>query len=200
MFSFDVGDNVRIINENECYVDDPKMVADHIHDPYNLACYCMSSQPCEDDIGKIVAGWEDNGQNIYYVRIYEDDNCDRLSCYCYLMDEAGLGEYEPEIKVGDKVKVVRPGAVYADYVSWVLRNITDPNLLARWACGSRIPENGIYEVVKIALHSEGTSYVKLAFIKDAYGGSLCKCYLVDVDGLTKVKPEDKQKKQHTLEF
>ena len=188
MFKFDVGDNVRIINENECYVDDPRMVADHIEDPYLAACYCMSSQPCMDDIGKIVAGWEDNGQNIYYVRVFEDDDCDRLSCYCYLMDEAGLVRFDPEIKEGDKVRVVKPGAVYADYVSWVLRNIIDPNLLARWACGSRIPENdGIYEVVKVALHSEGTSYAKLAFIKDAYGGASYKCYLIDVDGLEKVK-------------
>lgn len=188
MFSFEVGDNVRIINENECYVDDPKMVADHIHDPYDAACYCMSSQPCEDDIGKILARWRDNGQSIYYVRIYEDDSCDTPSCYCYLMDEDGLSGVGAEIKEGDTVKIVEPGATYADYVSWVRRNITDPDLLARWAYGSRMSENnGTYKVVKIAPHSERTGCAKLAFIKGTDSAVSYKCYLIGVDGLKKIK-------------
>ena len=201
MFNFEVGGIVRIINENECYVDDPQMVADHIHDPYNLACYCMSSQPCEDDIGKIIAGWEDNGQNIYYVRIYEDDNCDRLSCYCYLMDESGLEEYEPGIKVGDKVKIVNSGKVFDTYADWVVKYITDKNLLAHWAYGSRVGDwaaiDGVYEVLYIAPHGGG--YGPLAFIKSLEETSY-KCFLVAVNGLAKVKQETKQKKNSPFEF
>ena len=185
MFSFDVGDNVRIINENECYVDDPRMVADHINDPYAAACYCMSSQPCEDDIGKVLARWRDNGQSIYYVRIYEDDNCDTPSCYCYLMDETGLEAYGPEIKVGDKVNIVNSGMLFDTYADWVVEHITDKNLLAHWAYGSRgWSANGVYEVMCIAPHGGG--YGPLAFIKSLEGTSY-KCFLITVDGLAKVK-------------
>ena len=188
MFKFDVGDNVRIINENECYVDEPSMVADHIKDPYLAACYCMSSQPCEDDIGQILVMWEDNGQNIYYVRAYEDDNCDRLSCYCYLMDESGLEGVDVGIKEGDTVKVVERGYLYADYIGWVRRNITDLDLLARWVYGGRMLENdGLYKVVKIAPHSERTGCAELAFIKGIDSTVSYKCYLIGVDGLEKVK-------------
>ena len=188
MFNFEVGEIVRIINNNECYVDDPKMVADHIDHPYNAACYCMSSQPCEGDIGKVLARWEDSGQSIYYVRVYEDDNCEKLSCYCYLMDEAGLEKFDVGIKEGDTVKVVEPGCLYADYVDWVLRNITDPDLLARWVYGGRVPGNDeIYKVVKIAPHSEKTGCARLAFIKGTVSHISYKCYLIGVDGLKKVK-------------
>lgn len=187
MFKFNIFDKVRITDENQCYVDDPKMVADHVKDHYNATCYCMSSQPSDDDVGQVLARWEDSGQNIYYVRVYEDDECKTPSCYCYCMDEAGLDKLEDEIKVGDTVNVVRPGAVYADYLGWVRRNITDADLLARWVYGGRIPENGIYEVVKIAPHSEGNSYANLAFIKDADRLGSYKCYLVGVDGLKKAE-------------
>lgn len=185
MFKFDVFDNVRITDENQCYVDDPKMVADHVRDHYNATCYCMSSQPSDGDVGKILARWEDSGRNIYYVCVYETDDCEKLSCYCYCMDETGIEEFEAEIKVGDNVEVIRPSAVCADYIGWVRRNITDPDLLARWAYGNRMPEGGIYEVVKIAYHTEGTSFAKLAFIKDAEKPTTYKCYLVGVDGLKK---------------
>ena len=185
MFKFDVRDNVRIINENECYVDDPKLVADHVKDLYLAACYCMSSQPCEDDIGQIILRWEDNGQNIYYVRVYEDDSCGTPSCYCYLMDEAGLEAYEPEIKVGDKVKIVNGGMVFDTYADWVVKYITDKNLLAHWAYGCRVCDRpgdavAVYEVLHIAPHGGG--YGQLAFIKGTD-----KCFLVAVDGLAKVK-------------
>lgn len=200
MFKFSVLTDVRIINNNECYVDDPNMVADHVKDHYDATCYCMSSQPSDGEVGQILARWQDSGQNIYYVRLYEDDECSTLSCYCYCVDEAGLEKLDAEIKEGDTVRVVNPGAAYADYLGWVRRHITDPDLLARWAYGSRIPENGIYEVVKIAYHSETSNYAKLAFIKDADRIASYKCYLIGVDGLAKVKPEAKQKKQHPLEF
>ena len=198
MFKFDVRDNVRIINENECYVDDPKLVADHVKDLYLAACYCMSSQPCEDDIGQIILRWEDNGQNIYYVRVYEDDSCGTPSCYCYLMDEAGLEAYEPEIKVGDKVKIVNGGMVFDTYADWVVKHITDKNLLAHWAYGCRVCDRpgdavAVYEVLHIAPHGGG--YGPLAFIKGTD-----KCFLVAVDGLAKVKQETKQKKNSPIEF
>ena len=189
MFKFNVFDKVRITDENECYVDDPRMVADHVKDHYNATCYCMSSQPSDDDVGQVLARWEDSGQNIYYVRVYEDDECKTPSCYCYCIDEAGLEKLDAEIKEGDTVRVVRPGAVYADYLVWVRRNITDPDLLARWVYGNRIPENGIYKVVKIAPHSDASSYAKLAFIKDADRITSYKCYLIGVDGLEKAKRE-----------
>ena len=189
MFNFEVGEVVRIINNNECYVDDPKMVAEHIWNHFDAACYCMSSQPEDDDIGKVIARWEDNGQNIYYVRVFEGYDCDSLSCYCYLMDETGLERFaDTEIKEGDTVKVVEPGCVYADYVNWVLRNITDPDLLARWAYRGRMPGNDeIYKVVKIAPHSEKTGCARLAFIKGTVSHISYKCYLIGVDGLKKVK-------------
>lgn len=200
MFSFEIGERVRITNNNECYVDDPQMVADHIKDPYDAACYCMSSQPEDDDIGKVIARWEDNGQTIYYIRMFEDYDCEALSYYCYLMDEDGLKSCECKIKVGDKVRVVNGGEAFPTYADWVVKHIEDKNLLAHWAYGGRVSDNSIYttyEVVHIAPHGDAYGNIPLAFIKEL-GGIGYKCFLVAVSGLTKVEQETK--KNHELVF
>lgn len=185
MFKFNIFDKVRITDENECYVDDPKMVADHVKDHYNATCYCMSSQPSDDDVGQVLARWEDNGQNIYYVRVYEDDECKTPSCYCYCMDEVGLEKAEGEIKAFDIVKVTCIDGVYPTYDDWVLENIKDRKLLAHWAYGDRLLDsNGKkYEVVVIAPHGKAPS-VKLAFIKSC-GMNAYRCYLIDAKALKK---------------
>lgn len=188
MFKFEVGTEVVITNNNECYVDDPKMVAEHIKDPYDAACYCMSSQPEDDDIGKVLARWEDNGQNIYYIRMYEDYDCDALSCYCYLVDEAGLEPYEDSIKVGDKVRIVNSGKAFSSYADWVVKHIENKTLIAHWAYGGsprNEPIGTLYEVIHIAPHSKGSS--DLAFIKGLDSTVSYKCYLMRMDGLEKVK-------------
>jgi hypothetical protein len=198
MFKFEVGAEVVITNNNECYVDDPKMVAEHIYDPYDAACYCMSSQPEDDDIGKVLARWEDNGQKIYYISMYEDYDCDTLSCYCYLMDEAGLKIHEEGIKVGDKVKVLKCGETFSSYADWIVKHIEDKTLIAHWAYGGNPRDESIgtvYDVICIAPHSKGCK--DLAFIK-APGNSMYKCYLIAVSGLVKAKPEVKN--NHEINF
>ena len=185
MFKFNVFDKVRITDENECYVDDPKMVADHVRDHYNATCYCMSSQPSDDDVGQVLARWEDNGQNIYYVRVYEDGECKKPSCYCYCMDEAGLEKYGGDIKVGDFVEVTDPEYVYSTYTEWVTENVHDIRLIATWAYSSAPTRIYHYEVMAIAPHTQDTENT-LAFIK-APGLSGC-CYVMDIRGLKKFAP------------
>lgn len=197
MFKFEVGEKVKITNNNECYVDDPRMVADHVCDPYDAACYCMSSQPEDGDVGEVIARWEDNGQTIYYIRMYEDYDCDALSCYCYLVDEDGLKSCECNIKVGDRVRLVDGGELFPTYADWVVKHIEDKNLVARWAYGGRITDNSIgttYEVVHIAPHGDAYGNIPLAFIK-ALDGIGYKCFLVAVSGLEKVKPEANKNKE-----
>lgn len=196
MLKFEVGGIVRIINENECYVDDPKMVSDHIRDPYNLACYCMSSQPCIDDIGKIVAGWEDNGQNIYYVRVFEGDDCNSLSRYCYLMDEAGLEAYEKGIKVGDTVEIIDPDLAYTTYTAWVTLHITDSKLLALWSYQVKPKNWNRCTVMAIGPHIDTTDRT-LAFVQVPGKGNAC--YLMDIRGLKK-DPRSATKSNTELAF
>lgn len=185
MFKFGVFDKVMITDENQCYVDDPKMVADHVRDHYNATCYCMSSQPSDDDVAQVLARWEDNGQNIYYVRAYEDDECKTPSCYCYCMDETGLEKLGGDIKVGDSVEVTNPDYVYSTYTEWVIENVHDIRLIATWAYNSAPTKIYHYKVLAIATHRQDIENT-LAFIK-APGLSGC-CYVMDIRGLRKITP------------
>lgn len=92
-----------------------------------------------------------------------------------------LLEKEKELKVGDKVRVVNAGLLYSTYDEWVIRNIADKRLIARYQYNCKIDTSKIYKIRKIALHSMRVKRV-LAYIESTWDES---CFLIGVEGIEK---------------
>ncbi len=108
------------------------------------------------------------------------------------MDRLNKELGEDKIEVGDKVKIVNNGFVYTTYTHWVVSNVPDPLMVARFAYGQK-PNmgNAVYTVEAIAPHSkynkETLVYVQRYY--DSFSNVLDTsqpCYLISIDGLEKV--------------
>lgn len=89
----------------------------------------------------------------------------------------------PQIQVGDLVRVVNTSKCYPRKPRWVAEHIADSLLIARYAYGQRLGYPGIikhpgtFRVLHIA---DGWAFIQLT---DNYDTS---CYLVGLDGLERV--------------
>ena len=92
-----------------------------------------------------------------------------------------LFEKEKELKVGDKVRVVSAGMLYSTYDEWVVRNIADKRLIARYQYNRSIDTSKVYRIRKIALHSTSVKRV-LAYIESTWDES---CFLIGIEGIEK---------------
>jgi len=84
---------------------------------------------------------------------------------------------ETRFKVGDKVKVVNAGELYATYKDFIKENA--PQLLNKWEHGRYLPDGGSYEVKAIGKHIFDR---ELAIIEQNN-----KVYIVNFKGLELVK-------------
>lgn len=91
------------------------------------------------------------------------------------------------IAVGDRVKVVDVGCIYETYWKWVVNNINDPGLIARYSYNGNIDLNATYRVKAIAPHEDDCNRM-LAYIER--DGFVSACYLISVDGIRKVKERE----------
>lgn len=106
------------------------------------------------------------------------------------MDRLNKKLGENKIEVGDKVKIVTNGRVYSTYADWVVENVHDPRMVARFAYGQVPNEDDTVYVVK-AIAPNGMTGMKLAYIQRYFNYSdvISKqqsCYLIRIDGLEKV--------------
>lgn len=86
-----------------------------------------------------------------------------------------------DIRVGDKVRVVRYGQTYTAYRDWVEDHVKDPADAAKWAEGDLMRDGNIGVVKYLASH-ERSFEGDIAYIEIAK-----KCYMINVVGLEKVE-------------
>ena len=88
-----------------------------------------------------------------------------------------------KFKVGDYVKVVYPGQLYATYADWVFKNANEYSVYYSYGTGIYCSDNTTYKIVVKAPHErkeEGMLYL----IQETNG--LKNCYLINERGLVKV--------------
>jgi hypothetical protein len=86
-----------------------------------------------------------------------------------------------DIRVGDKVRVVRFGQTYTTYRDWLEDHVKDPADAAKWAEGD-LMRNGDIGVVKYLASHEYPSDGVIAYVEIDD-----KCYMINVVGLKKVE-------------
>lgn len=87
------------------------------------------------------------------------------------------------IAVGDRVKVIDAGAVYDAYWEWVVNNVNDLGLVARYSYNGNIDRNATYRVKAIAQHGASCGRMLAYIEKDGFTSA---CYLIDIGGIQKV--------------
>lgn len=96
--------------------------------------------------------------------------------------DADAPEDNGRFKVGDVVRITDVGSIYPTYCSWVTKNVTDTNLIAKFAYGRHPTTDVKYEIIAIAEHDASDTtlaYIqKISIVDDA-------CYLIAVKGLEK---------------
>lgn len=99
-----------------------------------------------------------------------------------------LFEKRKEIKVGDKVKIVDSGKIYSSYWQWVIENVEDKGLIARYKYeGSPNYFDETYIVRAIAPHGRYQSTKQLAYIERAtLEDCPSECVLIEINGIEKV--------------
>ena len=97
-----------------------------------------------------------------------------------------------KIEVGDKVKIVDNGRIYSTYADWVVENVSDTRMVARYAYGhAPNMNNAVYMVKAVAPYSKYNEET-LVYVQRYYeflSGALDisqPCYLIGIDGLEKV--------------
>lgn len=181
-----IGDKVRITDPDQCYQEEVDWVYEYVSDKKLAIGYDLLGRPNDDDIGTVKAVWntEDEDGKVYYVQV--DDYWGEPSPYCYIMDETGIELIESDIKAGDIVTLSTDNPdVYDTYAVWVVKNVDDKELIARYAFGTgplRFEKNEKFRVITVAKH--GSSSTILAYIRRiSFKGG---CYLVRANILKKV--------------
>ena len=94
-----------------------------------------------------------------------DENGRTRTANCAPDDTFNLGEgvnlamnrlHDKTIRVGDIVKVTRPGQCYTTYVSWIERNVKSIREAALYRYNKSIEADGEYRVLYMAEHGRGS--------------------------------------------
>lgn len=85
-----------------------------------------------------------------------------------------------DIRVGDTVRVVNPGACYTSYSGWIKENVENPFLAVRWAAGRMLRKGETGLVRYLAPHSPGSKFM-IAYID--VGNA---CFMVETGGIEKI--------------
>ena len=102
--------------------------------------------------------------------------------------------HDKTIRVGDIVKVTRPGQCYTTYVDWIERNVKSIREAILYKYNESMEAGGKYRVLYVAKHSAKRSRRYgdriLCYIQEcnAYGGidDCAPCYLINVEGVEKI--------------
>ena len=102
--------------------------------------------------------------------------------------------HDKTIRVGDIVKVTRPGQCYTTYVGWIERNVKSIREAALYRYNESIEADGKYRVLYVAKHGAKRSRRYgdriLCYIQEcnAYGGidDCAPCYLINIEGVEKI--------------
>ena len=112
--------------------------------------------------------------------------CDDVCCETHRLE--WLNASHAKFQKGDLVKIINPGSVYSSYVDWVIDNVDDKTLLAKWAYEKSLLEEDskymghTFRVMVLGSHVDREK--TLIYIQDtSYSG---ECFLIDEDGVEKI--------------
>ena len=99
--------------------------------------------------------------------------------------------HDKTIRVGDIVRVTRPGQCYTTYVSWIERNVKSIREAALYRYNESIEADGEYRVLYMAEHGRSSDGV-LCYIQEynVYPNEkiddYMPCYLINIKGVEKI--------------
>ena len=120
---------------------------------------------------------------------------------CVPDDTFNLGEgvnlamnrlHDKTIRVGDIVKVIRPGQCYTTYVGWIERNVKSIREAALYRYNESIEAGGKYKVLYMGEHGRSSDDGVLCYVQKyvVYPGGeideLAPCYLINIKGVEKI--------------
>ena len=100
--------------------------------------------------------------------------------------------HDKTIRVGDIVKVTRPGLCYTTYVEWIERNVKSIREAALYRYNESIEAGGEYRVLYMAEHGRSSVDGVLCYIQEynVYpSGNVedyAPCYLINIKGVEKI--------------
>ena len=100
--------------------------------------------------------------------------------------------HDKTIRVGDIVKVIRPGQCYTTYVDWSECNVKSIREAALYRYNESIEAGGEYRVLYVAEHERSSSDGVLCYIQEynVYPSGkideLAPCYLINIKGVEKI--------------
>ena len=100
--------------------------------------------------------------------------------------------HDKMIRVGDIVKVTRPGQCYTTYVSWIERNVKSIREAALYKYHENIEADGEYRVLYMAEHGGDFDDGILCYIQKYVvypSGNVddyAPCYLINIKGVEKI--------------
>ena len=100
--------------------------------------------------------------------------------------------HDKTIRVGDIVKVIRPGQCYTTYVGWIERNVKSIREAALYRYNESIEADGEYRVLYVAEHERSSDdgvlcYVqKYAVYSNGQIDEYSPCYLINIKGVEKI--------------
>ena len=109
--------------------------------------------------------------------------------------------HDKTIRVGDIVKVTRPGQCYTTYVRWIEHNVKSIREAALYRYNESIEAGGRYRVLYVAKHSaehsSGLADRVLCYIQEygVYSSGIvhsganddyAPCYLINIEGVEKI--------------
>ena len=129
-----------------------------------------------------------------------DENGRTRTANCAPDDTFNLGEgvnlvmnrlHDKTIRVGDIVKVTRPGQCYTTYVRWIERNVKSVREAALYRYNESIEIGHHYKVLHIADHNQNTDgdlcYVqKYVVFANGEIDEYAPCYLINIKGVEKI--------------
>ena len=100
--------------------------------------------------------------------------------------------HDKTIRVGDIVKVIRPGQCYTTYVGWIERNVKSIREAALYRYDESIEAGGEYRVLYMGEHGRSCVDGVLCYVQEY---SVCPsgkiddrapCYLINIKGVEKI--------------
>ena len=129
-----------------------------------------------------------------------DENGRTRTANCAPDDTFNLGEgvdiamsrlHDKTIRVGDIVKVIRPGLCYTTYVRWIERNVKSVREAALYRYDESIETGHHYKVLHITDHgmnADGDLCYVQKYVVFANGeiDEYAPCYLINIKGVEKI--------------
>lgn len=100
--------------------------------------------------------------------------------------------HDKTIRVGDIVKVTRPGQCYTTYVSWIERNVKSIREAALYKYNESIEAGGEYRVLYMAEHGGNFDDGVLCYVQkyvvypSGEVDDYMPCYLINIKGVEKI--------------